>query len=111
MADANDLRILALCAAMGGAFLTSFLVGEANAQERERPEPPFAEIGADLGLSAEQVAGCFPAPRDEERGARPERPDFRAVVGCLMEQDGTLSGEVIVRALHDNAPDRGDERG
>ncbi|TCL00466.1 hypothetical protein BXY66_3108 [Shimia isoporae] len=111
MPDKNDLRILALCAAMGCAFLTSFLVGEANAEERKRPAPPFAAIGAGLGMSEEQVAGCFPKPDQTVNGESPRRSEMRAVIGCLMEQDASLTGEEIVRVLKDNKPDRGGKRG
>ncbi|MCP4818609.1 MAG: hypothetical protein GY883_05435 [Shimia sp.] len=111
MPVSNNLRIMALCAAIGGGFLASFLADGAMAQERQRPEPPFAAIGAELGLSEQQVAGCFPKPERSEAGERPERPDMRAVISCIMEQDGTLSGDQIAQALKNNAPDRGGKRG
>lgn len=111
MPVSNDFRIVALCAAIGGGFLASFLADGAAAQERQRPEPPFAAIGAELGLSEQAVAGCFPKPERSDSGGRPARPDMRTVMSCLMAQDGTLTGEQIAQALKNNQPDRGGKRG
>jgi hypothetical protein len=100
---------LIACAALGGASLMSFLAGDVLAQGKqrpERPEPSFGAIGADLGLSAQEVAGCFPRPAPTQGRAKAAQPEMRDTISCLMALDVTLSGEQIVNSIKTNAPDR-----
>lgn len=64
MPDTNNLRILALCAAIGGAFLTNFLADDANAQAHQRATPPSVAISCLMEhgstLSGDQIAEALP---------------------------------------------------
>ncbi len=92
---------------LGGLSLSTIYLGHGDAQGRP-PEPPFAAIASDLGLSKGQVQSCF--PRMEKPGSqseRPARPDMTKIAACLKQADSSLSDAQIQDVLRKNAPKRG----
>lgn len=98
---------LVVVASLGGLSLTTFIAGQSAAQGQGRPpEPPFAAIGSDLGLSEHQVANCFPKPQKPGSGRKPARPDMSRLAECLQKADGSLSAKKIESVLKKNQPKR-----
>jgi|GEM_PF-3461360 len=92
---------------LGGLSLSTVFLDQGDAQGRP-PEPPFAAIGSDLGLSSAQVASCFPRmERPTSKSARPPRPDMAKIASCLKQADSSLSDAAIEDALRNNRPQRG----
>ncbi len=98
---------LVVVASLGGLSLTTFIAGQSAAQGQGRPpEPPFAAIGSDLGLSEHQVESCFPKRQKSGNGGKPARPDMSLVSECLQQADSSLSASQIESALKKNQPKR-----
>ena len=96
-----------IISSLGGLSLTPFIAGQSAAQGQGRPpEPPFAAIGSDLGLSDQQVENCFPKPQKSGSGGKPARPDMSQVSECLQKADSSLSASQIESVLKKNRPKR-----
>ncbi|GAA6202366.1 hypothetical protein [Aquicoccus sp. SU-CL01552] len=92
---------------LGGLSLSTVFLGQSDAQGRP-PEPPFAAIASDLGLSKGQVQSCFPKmEKPSSKSDRPARPDMDKIASCLKQADSALSDAQIKDALRKNAPKRG----
>ena len=92
---------------LGGLSLSTIFLGQGDAQGRP-PEPPFAAIASDLGLTKGQVQSCFPKiEKPGSQSERPARPDMDKIASCLKQADGSLSDKQIQDALRKNQPKRG----
>ncbi|MDF1717493.1 MAG: hypothetical protein P1U75_12600 [Antarcticimicrobium sp.] len=92
---------------LGGLSLSTVFLDQGDAQGRP-PEPPFAAIASDLGLSTAQVESCFPRmERPASQSEPPQRPDMNKIASCLKQADSSLSDRQVQDALRNNQPKRG----
>lgn len=73
-------------------------------QEQQRQQPPrpdISKMAADMGVSANMLKTCMPAPA---KGARPERPDAAKITKCLNNAKAHISQSKVDAVLKANAP-------